>query len=91
MKSTLATEIEQALTERFNPVVLELEDDSHKHAGHTGASEGSHFNLMLVAPAFTGTSRMARHRMVYDALAKWVPGKIHALSIKAISPEEQQT
>jgi len=48
----------------------------------------SHFRVTLVAPEFTGLSRVARHRLVYDALQKHIPAEIHALAIVALTPEE---
>ena len=68
---------------------LHIDDESHMHAGHSGAaSGGGHFRVTLVAPEFTGLSRVARHRLVYDALQKHIPAEIHALAIVALTPEE---
>lgn len=74
------------------PVKLEIEDDSHKHAGHAGAAGGAgHFNVTVVSPLFSGQGLLARHRMVYDALAPMMHSEIHALSIRALTPEEFHT
>ncbi len=71
------------------PVKLEIEDDSHKHAGHAGAAGGAgHFNVLVVSHLFSGKGLLARHRMVYDALGCMMHGEIHALSIRALTPEE---
>ena len=78
----------QALTERLEPVALELEDDSAAHAGHAGARSGAHFNLRIVSPLFAGLPRVARHRLVYDALRPWMAEGIHALAIDARTPDE---
>ncbi|MBW8757668.1 MAG: BolA family transcriptional regulator [Burkholderiales bacterium] len=78
----------QALAERFDPLVLELVDDSAAHAGHAGAREGAHFNLRIVSARFAGLPRISRHRLVYDALRPWMAEGVHALAIDARSPEE---
>lgn len=74
------------------PSTLEIVDDSHKHAGHAGAQAGGgHFTVTLVAAAFTGKSLLQRHRMVYDALGSAMHSDIHALSIRAYTPDEFTT
>ena len=78
----------QALTERLEPLVLELVDDSAAHAGHAGAREGAHFNLRIVSARFAGLPRISRHRLVYDALRPWMAEGIHALAIDARTPDE---
>ena len=81
-------EIERLLREAFQPVQLVVEDDSAKHAGHAGAAGGGHYNVEIVSAAFAGKNRLARHRMVYDALHTLWPAAIHALAIRAVTPEE---
>jgi BolA protein len=83
-----ADQIRDTLRERLQPQQLEVVDDSHLHAGHAGAREGRHFSVRLTADAFRGTSRVARHRLVYDALRELMPAGIHALAIEARSPDE---
>ena len=78
----------QALTEQLEPVALELEDDSAAHAGHAGARSGAHFNLRIVSARFAGLPRVARHRLVYDALRPWMAEGVHALAIDARTPDE---
>ena len=85
---TLHDALTQALTERLEPVALELEDDSAAHAGHAGARSGAHFNLRIVSARFAGLSRVARHRLVYDALRPWMAEGVHALAIDARTPDE---
>ena len=69
--------------------VLEIHDDSAAHAGHAGAAGGGgHFSLLIVSKAFSGLSRLARHQRVLREVADLVPHPIHALSIKALAPEE---
>lgn len=77
-----------ALTERLEPLVLELVDDSAAHAGHAGAREGAHFNLRIVSAKFAGLPRISRHRLVYDALRPWMAEGVHALAIDARTPDE---
>jgi BolA protein len=82
--------IQNKLTEAFQPTRLEIEDDSGRHAGHSGAREGgeSHFNVTIESPAFSGTPRVVRQRMIHKALAEELAGPVHALSIKALAPGE---
>ncbi|QWD87811.1 BolA family transcriptional regulator [Polynucleobacter paludilacus] len=68
---------------------LEIQDESHLHAGHAGAaSGGGHFRIHIVASEFSGLSAVARHRAVYAALKDHIPAEIHALSIHAFAPHE---
>jgi BolA protein len=83
-----ATEIETALRAALQPSALEVHDDSHLHAGHAGAREGRHFSVRIVSPAFENLTRVARHRLVYDALHSLMPRGIHALAIDARGPDE---
>jgi BolA protein len=83
-----AAQIESALQRALAPQSLEVIDDSHLHAGHAGAREGRHFTVRLVAAAFDGRTRVARHRLVYDALRDLIPAGIHALAIDARSPDD---
>ncbi|HWQ95639.1 MAG TPA: BolA family protein [Gammaproteobacteria bacterium] len=74
------------------PEQLEILDESHKHAGHAGArSGGGHFKLTIVSNVFDGKGLLQRHRMVYDALGSAMQTDIHALTIKALTPEELST
>ena len=64
-----------------------VEDESHLHAGHAGAAGGAgHFRIRIVAEAFRGMSPVARHRLVYAALADMLESEIHALAIEALPP-----
>ena len=72
----------------LDPQRLEILDDSAKHAGHAGAKEGGHYRLTIVSPRFSGCGTMQRHRLIYEALGPMMRGEIHALSIKALTPEE---
>jgi len=82
--------IRQALQTAFDPEQLEVEDDSHRHAGHAGARDGrGHFNVHVVSAAFEGKLLLARHRAVYAALGSMMETDIHALSIRAEAPSEK--
>ncbi len=67
---------------------IEVDDDSHLHAGHAGARDGAHFTVRLRSPRFAGLGRLARHRLVYSALGPLGPLGIHALAIDARAPGE---
>jgi BolA family transcriptional regulator, general stress-responsive regulator len=84
-----ASEVERLLRERLEPSRLEVVDDSAKHAGHAGAAEGSHFSVLIESDRFKGVARVARHRLVYDALWPLMTRGIHALAIDARAPHER--
>ena len=73
----------------LEPEVIEIRDESTRHAGHEGArSGGGHYLLTIVSPHFVGKSALARHRLVYGAVQTLMHKNIHALSVKAYTPEE---
>ncbi|ESQ80663.1 BolA family transcriptional regulator [Asticcacaulis sp. YBE204] len=80
------------LTEALSPVRLEIQDDSDKHKGHSGAREGgeSHFSVTVVSHAFEGLSRVARQRLVNAALREELIEQIHALSMTTLTPAEAE-
>jgi len=82
--------IRTTLQEALTPVQLEIVDDSAAHAGHAGAmqSGGGHFSAFIVAEAFEGKTQVQRHQMVYRALGDLMRTDIHALIIKALTPNE---
>jgi len=88
--ATPVAQIEQRLRAELAPLRLEIVDESAQHAGHAGAREsgGGHFAVTIVSAAFAGQSLLARHRLVYDALGEVLRREIHALSIRALSPDE---
>ena len=86
--SVAASDIQRELDAALHPDRLEVQDDSHLHAGHAGAREGRHFTVRIVSPRFKGLTRVARHRLVYDALHSLMPRGIHALAIEARAPGE---
>lgn len=77
----IKAKIEHILTETFKPDFLEVIDESHKHAGHAGASQGGHYQVTIVSKAFKGKKLLEAHRMVYQALEP-IKSSIHALAIK---------
>ena len=87
---SVADTIHEKLTAAFAPKELAVDDESAKHAGHSGARPGgeTHFNVRIVADAFEGVSRAERQRRVYAALAEEMRGRIHALSLTTLTPAE---
>jgi BolA protein len=86
----VAAEIERSLRAALTPERLAVIDDSEKHRGHSGhdARGESHFTVEIVAEAFAGRSRVDRHRLVNQALARLLAERVHALAIKAKAPGE---
>ncbi len=77
--------IEAVLRESLAPTVLDVLDESAAHAGHAGANGlgyGTHFRVRIGGPAFAGRSRVAQHRLVYDALRQFTDAGLHALAIE---------
>ena len=87
---SVAETIRHKLTERFAPARLVIVDESHRHAGHAGARpEGeTHFAVIIASAAFAGLGRVARQRLVYDALKQELAASVHALSLTTLTPEE---
>lgn len=87
----VAQTIREKLTAAFHPEHLDVIDDSARHAGHAGATQGgeSHFNVVIVSGAFQGQGRVQRQRAIYGALAEELAGPVHALSVKAFAPGEK--
>ena len=81
--------IHDKLKGAFDPIRLEIKDESHLHAGHAGARpEGeSHFRVLIVSDAFKGKALVQRHRMINETLSEELAGPVHALAIKAMPPE----
>ena len=81
--------IESLLRAALQPIALQVRDDSHRHVGHEGARDGrGHFAVEVVSAAFAGKLPIARHRMVYAALGDMMTTDIHALQIRALTPDE---
>ena len=82
--------IEKKLRETLSPTLLELTDESHKHIGHSGwkKNQSTHFDLLIVSDRFKGMSNIQRHKCIYKILEQELQSGLHALSIKAFSPDE---
>jgi stress-induced morphogen len=82
--------LEAVLEQTFSPILLRIEDDSARHAGHAGARPGgeTHYNVLLVSESFRGMSRVARARVVHAALEAELSTGMHALSLTLRTPEE---
>lgn len=81
-------QLRSALERELSPLSLQIIDDSALHAGHAGAREGGHFTIDVVSGVFRGRPQLERHRLVYAAVATLMGRGVHALSIRAHSPEE---
>jgi BolA protein len=90
MAGSVAATITAKLEAAFAPASLQVIDESAQHAGHAGARAGgeSHFRVKIVAEAFAGLNRVARHRAVNAALAAELAGPVHALAVSAKAPGE---
>jgi len=80
--------MERKLQKRFSPVELKVIDESHHHAGHSGARPDgeSHFKVKIIAEAFSGQSLVQCHRLINETLAEELKERVHALSIQAKAP-----
>jgi BolA family transcriptional regulator, general stress-responsive regulator len=87
---TVAETIREKLIAAFAPGELVVENESARHAGHSGARPGgeTHFNVRIVSAAFEGVSRVERQRRVYAALAEELRGPVHALALTTLTPGE---
>ena len=89
MTAERCNQIERILSETFTPSKLLVRDQSHLHAGHAGARDGKgHFAVNIVAEVFAKSSRLERHRLIFDALGDMMDMDIHALTITAQTPDE---
>ncbi len=87
---TMRETILQKLTASLAPSALEIEDESARHAGHSGSRPGgeTHFSVRIVSTAFEGLTRVQRQRLVYKSLAQEMKGAIHALALTTLTPHE---
>jgi BolA protein len=82
-------ELKRRLTEGLNPSRLDVTDESDRHIGHAGAATGlGHFSVLIVSERFADLPKIRRHRLVYDIVGEMMTTDIHALSIKALAPDE---
>ncbi|MDN6885940.1 BolA family protein [Variovorax sp. CAN2819] len=82
-----AAGLEAALRQALAPTALEVIDESAAHAGHAGANaegRGTHFRVRIASPLFEGKPRVARHRLVYDALQIFIAQGLHAIAIEVL-------
>lgn len=88
---TVAESINAKLTAALAPSHLEIEDESHKHAGHSGWQPGgeTHFRVRVTSNLFTGKTRVERHRLVHAALQEELATRVHALALELKTPDEQ--
>ncbi len=87
MGQITADHLASRLRERLAPAQLEVLDESAAHAGHAGADgtgSGTHFRVRIASPLFTGRTRVARHRLVYDALQDFIDQGVHAIAIETL-------
>lgn len=86
MSDTLTTKLKSAL----DAVEVQVVDESEAHRGHAGWRPGgeTHFRVRVVAERFAGLTRVARHRLVYDALTAELAESVHALAILCLTPDE---
>lgn len=85
---TIADQMAERLRASLQTTHLEVLDESAAHAGHMGANDagvGTHFRVRIASPMFTGVSRVAQHRLVYDALRDFIAQGVHALAIEVVS------
>ena len=87
---TVRDTIAKKLTDALHPESLSVVDESHLHEGHAGHRPGgqTHFRVHIVSRAFEGKSRVERHRMINTILADDLAGRVHALTLKALTPGE---
>ena len=81
-----AARLEERLRARLSPTRLEVIDESFQHNGHAGSNGtgfGTHFRVRIASELFAGKNRVARHRLVYDALQDFIDQGLHALAIEA--------
>jgi BolA protein len=84
---TLADQMHHQLVQQLSTTALEVLDESAAHAGHSGSNGtdfGTHFRVRIASPLFTGKSRVAQHRLVYDALQEFIDRGVHALAIEIL-------
>ncbi|MGH7860588.1 MAG: BolA family protein [Candidatus Binatia bacterium] len=89
--SVTSADIESILRRDLAAVHVEAADESARHEGHAGAaSGGGHFRVLVVAAAFEGKNPLERHRLVYETLGDLIPGEIHALALRTLTPDEHR-
>jgi BolA family transcriptional regulator, general stress-responsive regulator len=87
-REELIANMRQRLNDACDPESLTIIDDSAQHAGHNPPAGAGHFTVKIVSEVFRDKSLVKRHQIVYQALGDYVGKEIHALSIKAKTPDE---
>lgn len=87
--SARSARIEQLLRQALQPTQLQIDDDSAAHAGHRSAGGKGHFRVRIVSDRFAGLTALQRHRLVNDALAPLWDSELHAVSVTALTIDEQ--
>jgi BolA family transcriptional regulator, general stress-responsive regulator len=85
--ASMAAQMDERLRQRLHPTALEVLDESAAHAGHSGSNGtpfGTHFRVRISSPLFTSCPRVARHRLVYDALQDFIDQGVHAIAIEVL-------
>ena len=85
--SSIAEQMHRQLAQTLSTTALEVIDESAAHAGHAGSNGtdfGTHFRVRIASPFYTGKSRVAQHRLVYDALQEFIDQGVHALAIEIL-------
>ena len=86
VRPTLA-DLKARFDQAFPMALVDLVDESHLHAGHAGSQGGAgHYRVSITSDRFKGLKTLAKHRLVYDAVADWMPHRVHALTIQAVEP-----
>ena len=87
---TMKDRIKAKLEAGLDPVSIDVIDESHLHAGHSGARAGgqTHYRVNVASTRFSGKGRVERHRMIYALLAQEIADGVHALALQALTPEE---
>ena len=80
--------LDERLRAAFGPCEISIRDESAAHAGHAGHGDGSHLAVRVIATQFHGLRTLERHRLVYAAAGDLLAGALHALKVKAETPEE---
>ncbi len=92
-ETPVANAMKAVLEAEFQPEFLAIRNDSGRHKGHAGddGSGESHFHITIISGAFETLNNLARHRMIYAALDRFIKNEVHALSIKALAPSEKSS
>lgn len=83
---SIQTQIEYKLQQAMQPDFLEVVNESHLHNVPPGSE--SHFKVTIVSEQFKGKMLIARHRQINGILAEELNGKIHALALHTLTPDE---